>query len=477
MFTGLSTLRKHEKKTVEQTAESKKLQEYLQKYTSGGSTEGSEKKKRKKKKGVVPSSIRIVDEDNTGFRTGPVNHITEDDDEDEDAPVIANPGEAALAQRLAAREKAGLAAQGWTSAGANGAAGAPSSSGRHMAADDASPPRMPVRHDSPDTSPPRRRQRHDTPDTSPPRKPAALQKSEDASPPPRAARHDSPDASPPRRRARHDTPDASPPRKPTRHDSEDVSLPRRRGRQESPDASPPRRGAEGGKAKAGEKRMLDGTAAGMISGRELMVEMERKRQAEKERFAKMGAEVTGRHAETVYRDKQSGKRVEGGAAELEALEESRKKPKAETPAWGGGIAQMREREVRTEEMRREAAKPFARTADDVDIDQAYRERVRFGDPMAHLAAKRQRDAPPPPVVPEHMRKLMRKSGFVVPQEVPPHSWLKRRLGAPVNRYGIKPGRHWDGVDRSNGFEANMFKTKNELASRSNEAHMWAQADM
>lgn len=54
----------------------------------------------------------------------------------------------------------------------------------------------------------------------------------------------------------------------------------------------------------------------------------------------MGTEVTGRHAETVYRDKQSGKRVEGGAAELEALEESRKKPKAEAPAWGGGIAQV-----------------------------------------------------------------------------------------------------------------------------------------
>lgn len=83
--------------------------------------------------------------------------------------------------------------------------------------------------------------------------------------------------------------------------------------------------------------------------------------------------------------------------------------------YHGYCVQMREREARAEEMQRDAAKPFARTADDMDIDRAYRERVRFGDPMAHLAAKRQRDAPPPPVVPEHMRKLMRKSGFVVPQ--------------------------------------------------------------
>ena len=84
-------------------------------------------------------------------------------------------------------------------------------------------------------------------------------------------------------------------------------------------------------------------------------------------------------------------------------------------ATSGGSAQIREREARAEEMRRDAAKPFARTADDVDIDRAFRERTRFGDPMAHLVARRQKDAPPLPVIPEHMRKLMRKSGFVVPQ--------------------------------------------------------------
>lgn len=59
----------------------------------------------------------------------------------------------------------------------------------------------------------------------------------------------------------------------------------------------------------------------------------------------------------------------------------------------------------------------------------------------------------------------------------PHSWLRRGLGAPVNRYNIKPGRHWDGVDRSNGFERDLFKTMNHRKAREAEDYAYGVADM
>lgn len=61
--------------------------------------------------------------------------------------------------------------------------------------------------------------------------------------------------------------------------------------------------------------------------------------------------------------------------------------------------------------------------------------------------------------------------------MPTHSWLKRGVPAPLNRYSIRPGRHWDGVDRSNGFEKEYFKTVNAKAQREQEARMWSMSDM
>jgi pre-mRNA-splicing factor CWC26 len=39
------------------------------------------------------------------------------------------------------------------------------------------------------------------------------------------------------------------------------------------------------------------------------------------------------------------------------------------------------------------------------------------------------------------------------------------VGAPPNRFSIKPGRHWDGVDRGTGFEQEMFKAVNDRSAK------------
>jgi pre-mRNA-splicing factor CWC26 len=73
---------------------------------------------------------------------------------------------------------------------------------------------------------------------------------------------------------------------------------------------------------------------------------------------------------------------------------------------------------------------FVVRQDDPELNLLLKEKLRWGDPMASFVV-RQVD--------------QKKIGF----------------DSPPNRYGIKPGQHWVGVDRSNGFEKQLVKKLNE----------------
>lgn len=55
------------------------------------------------------------------------------------------------------------------------------------------------------------------------------------------------------------------------------------------------------KATKAEKRMMDGTASGMVTGKQLQEELARKKDADRKRLASLDASVTGRYAKTVSR--------------------------------------------------------------------------------------------------------------------------------------------------------------------------------
>lgn len=401
-----------------------------------------------------------------------------------------------------------------------------SDSGREVL--DLSPPRQHRRrYDSPspgpdgfgressDLSPPRQRQRLNNSSSSKHEsKSLTSSKEGDLSPPrQRGRRYDSPspehkskasdakqdsDISPPRRRGRthgslspiprknssvsgvrdSDLNDLSPPRRvrhssPKSNDSEDLTPPRKsqkgidkRGHREvtaqksstEADLSPPR------KSKIQQK-------TGLITGKDVSTEIALIKKDEWSRFNEMDPSTSGRGAEPVYRFK--GERV--SKDEYLKLTKKEVKPKEEKKLeWGKGLAQKREAEARLLELELEKEKPFARSRDDPELDRMMKDRVRWGDPMAHLVKK------------NHSNLLlsdlgenekMKESGFIIPQDIPSHSWIKRGLDYEPNRYGIKPGRHWDGVNRSNGYEKQLFKRMNEKRATEREAYLWSVSDM
>ncbi|CAH2034802.1 unnamed protein product [Thlaspi arvense] len=313
-----------------------------------------------------------------------------------------------------------------------------------------------VKWESDDLSPPRRKRYH-SPSPDPGRKPSKFSGSNS-------------DLSPPRRnvnvRGSRDS-DLSPQRKTvdSRPSSENVS------RSSNFDSSPPRRPRRESPPPQTSKEQRK---TGLISGKDIGSEYRKKKEDEQLRFKNMDSELTGQNAEAVFRDKITGKRI----SKEEYLQSKQKKvvekPKEIKLEWGKGLAQKREAEARLQEIEEEKEKPFARTRDDPELDQMMKERVRWGDPMAHLVKKKQHETS---LVDLGDDDRMKESGFVIPQSVPKHSWITRGLEAASNRYGIKPGRHWDGVDRSTGYERQMFKKTNEKKATEREAYLWSVSDM
>ncbi|KZT20936.1 hypothetical protein NEOLEDRAFT_1140105 [Neolentinus lepideus HHB14362 ss-1] len=156
--------------------------------------------------------------------------------------------------------------------------------------------------------------------------------------------------------------------------------------------------------------------------------------------------------ETVYRD-ASGRKIDTKAEMAEAARKKREREEREAKKmeWGKGLVQRDEQEKRREEMAKMKGRDLARYADDQELNELQKAEQRWEDPMAAFVTKKRSKGP-------------KKPEYTGP---PP----------PPNRFSIRPGYRWDGVDRSNGFEKKLFQRINEKKRTRLESYQWSVDDM
>ncbi|KAF1987348.1 hypothetical protein K402DRAFT_393059 [Aulographum hederae CBS 113979] len=193
-------------------------------------------------------------------------------------------------------------------------------------------------------------------------------------------------------------------------------------------------------------KMESGAHAGLQTAEQVTAAMAKKRATERKQFEEAMRESG--EGETVYRD-ASGRRIDIGIkrAEKRKKEEQEAKKKKEQELAAMGDVQRAEAEERRQKLQDAQYMPLTRRADDVEMNEELKQREVWNDPAARFMTKKSTTK----------SKTGRK--------------LYQGSFAP-NRYGIRPGWQWDGVDRGTGFEKDWFEARNNRKNIKNLQYQW-----
>lgn len=200
-------------------------------------------------------------------------------------------------------------------------------------------------------------------------------------------------------------------------------------------------------------KMSDGTHAGLQSAAAVSAQLKRRAREEREDFER--TRKSAKEEETVYRD-ATGRRIDVSMRRAEARKAAAAAEEKERLAKEAlkGDVQLEQAKLRREKLEDAKLMTFARGVDDEEMNREMKEKEVWNDPMAQFLSQKT-DA--------GGAKGKGKSS-------------KRRPvyagAAPPNRYGIKPGYRWDGVDRSNGFEGERFKAINRRERNKDLDYSW-----
>lgn len=215
----------------------------------------------------------------------------------------------------------------------------------------------------------------------------------------------------------------------------------------------------------GGARMTDGSYAGLQSAAAVTAQLEQRQREEREQFEaeKRAGLVKAGEEETYYRDATgrrvdvSMKRAEARRAAQDAEEAERKKKEALK-----GEVQLEEARKRKEKLEEAKGMTLARTADDEELNREMKGQLRWNDPMARFLEAEDK--------PSGGGGGGSRGGPASGSKVSRRPVYKG--ACPPNRYGIKPGYRWDGVDRSNGFESERFKALNRRERNKDLSYQW-----
>ncbi|KAG8167926.1 hypothetical protein KVR01_003615 [Diaporthe batatas] len=217
-------------------------------------------------------------------------------------------------------------------------------------------------------------------------------------------------------------------------------------------------------------RMADGTHAGLQTAAAVTAQIERRQQEERDQFEAERRAGLVKHGEeeTYYRD-ATGRRVDVSMKRAEArraAQAAEDKERAAKEALKGDV-QAEEARRRREQLEDAKTMTLARTADDEDMNKALREERRWNDPMARFLGEAGGGGGGGSATSSGGRggAAAKAGGGASRRPV-------YKGPSPPNRYGIKPGYRWDGVDRSNGFEADRFKAINRRERNKGLEYSW-----
>lgn len=191
-----------------------------------------------------------------------------------------------------------------------------------------------------------------------------------------------------------------------------------------------------------------GIQPGLQSGAQVAAQIKRVKEAERQRFLQDVDGQSGKGQETIYRD-ASGRIINVAMKRAEArkkAEEEAAKAAVEIEAQKGDV-QRAQQAQRREELAEAKFLPVARYADDTDLNEELKEKDRWNDPAAQFLTKKKQG-----------KSVTGKPLYAGP--------------AMPNRYGIRPGYRWDGVDRGNGFEKDYFAAQNRRKNLKELDYAW-----